>query len=88
MAISKNNGGMTAKKMAMLSMILPVLGIGAMEYTIKDKAVAVRTEKHAFTVRDGVISDISGLKTIGPANVPAGLGVLRDVDLLRSGHMP
>ena len=72
----------------MLSLILPVIGVGAMEYTIKDRTVAVRTEKNSFSVRDGVVTQIPGMKTDGPANVPAGLGVLRDVDLLRSGHMP
>ncbi|MBQ9337580.1 MAG: hypothetical protein IJS14_09845 [Lentisphaeria bacterium] len=59
-----------------------------MDHSIEGQTVKITAAKTSFSVRCGVISDIPGLEPCGEPNQPAGLGIVRDVNLLRSGHMP
>jgi len=61
---------------------------GALEVRVSNGTVSVAGDGMNFTVKDGVITSLSGQEFSKAPNQPAGLGILRSVDLLRSGHMP
>ena len=60
----------------------------ALEVRVSNGTVSVAGDGMNFTVKDGVITSLSGQEFSKAPNLPAGLGILRSVDLLRSGHMP
>ena len=61
---------------------------GAFEVKNSNGTIQVSGNGNSFTIRDGVITAVSGMDFSTAPNQPAGLGILRDVDLLRAGHMP
>jgi hypothetical protein len=76
------------KKHLALIAALTTLFCSALEIKISNGTVSVYGDGMNFTVKDGVITSVSGLEFSAAPNQPAGLGILRNVDLLRAGHMP
>jgi hypothetical protein len=68
-------------------------GATAWEVTPADRGLAIQTETLRLTVRDGMVTAIRDRRDgvqYGhgrTAELPAGLGILRDVNLLRRGHI-
>lgn len=71
---------------AMLSGIC--LTASAIESSVQGDVVQIKDKGAAVSVKNGVVTGVSGADFRGVVNIPAGLGVLRSVDLLRGGHIP
>ena len=76
------------KKIFVPLLVLTGIMCHAMESKIENNVIKISDKNISFTVKDGVITDIYGLQTIGIPNLPVGIGILKNVDLLRAGHIP
>lgn len=76
------------KQMFAVCVLGAACSVAAVEIQELKNGVCITAPSLSLTVRDGVISDVSGFGDPGRMNLPAGLGILKNVSLLRSGHIP